>query len=632
MTGSAAWRSSKRETTVRPSRNSFRPSTNVPRRGPGSTSSSCCRFASSRYTVLRGSPVSSASCGGVGAPTSAMRSISAIAFARTATDAFPFPSLRAIALDRTSWTRRPEREKSVDRARGTRFITRRTQCPHRENGERAMSTSTTAGTESSGRFRRPGQVPTPAETSATRRFLLRITIISTLGGLLFGYDTGVISGALLYMRDDLNLTTGWEGFVVSSLLIGAAFGALIGGRLADGLGRKRGLMICAALFFVGAIGTATAPSLAQMIAARVVLGLAVGAASAVVPLFLAEMAPANRRGRIVTINELMIVTGQLIAFIVNAGLDRWYDGPSVWRWMLAIAAVPAVLLFVGMMTLPDSPRWYALKGRLDDARRVLELTRPPREAEAEYDLVVEHAKRDVAEDKGKALTDLRAYLWMRRILFVGIGLAVVQQATGINTAIYYAPTILQSTGLGTSAALVATIAVGVISVSMTIVGIILLGRMNRRPLLITGFAGVAGSQAALAICFTLPESTLRSYLVLACMVSFVGFVQCFIGIGVWLLLSEIFPMAIRGFAMGIAVFVLWIVNATISLVFPSLVGALGATGTFSIFVAINLCSIYFVVRYVPETRGRTLEELEDDFRSRDSAVVVSTPTMAVQGS
>jgi major inositol transporter-like SP family MFS transporter len=482
----------------------------------------------------------------------------------------------------------------------------------------------------SGRFVRPAGPAGRAD--AYKRFLIRVTIISTLGGLLFGYDTGVISGALLYMRDDLNLTSFWEGFVVSSLLFGAAFGALIGGRVADRFGRKRSLMVCAVLFLFGALGSATAPSLVPMIFARIVLGLAVGAASATVPLFLAEMAPANRRGRIVTINELMIVTGQMMAFIVNAGLDRWYDGPSVWRWMLAIASVPAVLLFFGMMTLPDSPRWYALKGRFADVRRVLQLTRPPQDVEAEYELIVEHAQRDVAEDKGAALRDLRAYAWMRRILLVGIGLAIVQQATGINTAIYYAPSILESTGLGTSAALVATIAVGVISVTMTIVGIILLGRMNRRPLLITGFAGVAGSQAALAICFTLPESTLRSYLVLAAMVSFVGFVQCFIGIGVWLLLSEIFPMAIRGFAMGVAVFVLWIVNATISLVFPSLVGALGATGTFSIFVVINICSIWFVARFVPETRGRTLEELEDEFRSRKSAVVVSTPSVAVQGS
>jgi major inositol transporter-like SP family MFS transporter len=495
-----------------------------------------------------------------------------------------------------------------------------------------MSTSTTAGTEHGGRFTRPGDPPTHGPSNLARRFLLRITLISTLGGLLFGYDTGVISGALLYMRDDLNLTTRWEGFVVSSLLIGAAFGALIGGRIADGLGRKRSLMVCAALFFLGAVGTATAPSLVPMIGARIVLGLAVGAASAVVPLFLAEMSPAQRRGRIVTINELMIVTGQLIAFIVNAGLDRWYDGPSVWRWMLAIAAVPAVLLFVGMMTLPDSPRWYALKGRLDDTRRVLELTRPPAEAEAEFASVVEHAERDLAEDKGKAWNDLKAYVWMRRIVFVGIGLAVVQQATGITTAIYYAPTILQSTGLGTSAALVATIAVGVISVTMTLGGIVLLGHINRRPLLITGFSGVAASQAALALCFLLPESTLRSYRVLAFMVSFVGFVQCFIGIGVWLLLSEIFPMAIRGFAMGIAVFVLWTVNATISQVFPKLVEAAGASATFSIFVLINILSIVFVARCVPETRGRTLEELEDEFRAHEGKVVARPTGLPVAGS
>src|SRR4051794_463972 len=471
-----------------------------------------------------------------------------------------------------------------------------------------------------------------SRAAASRRFLRRITIISTLGGLLFGYDTGVISGALLYMREDLHLTSFWEGFVVSSLLFAAAFGALMGGRIADALGRKRSLMVCAVLFLLGALGSATAPSLVPMILARIVLGLAVGSASATVPMFLAEMAPAARRGRIVTINELMIVSGQLTAFIVNAGLDRWYDGPSVWRWMLAVAAVPAVALFVGMMTLPDSPRWYALKGRLQDARRVLDLTRSPEEAQEEYDLVVEHARRDVAEDKGKALEDLRAYVWMRRIVFVGIGLAVVQQATGINTAIYYAPSILKSTGLGTSAALVATIAVGVISVTMTLLGIWLLGFMNRRPLLITGFAGVAGSQAALALCFALPESTLRSYLVLAFMVSFVGFVQCFIGIGVWLLLSEIFPMAIRGFAMGIAVFVLWTVNATISLVFPQLVQAAGASATFGLFVLINLLSIVFVARFVPETRGRTLEELEDEFRASGGRVVTHSAPVAAAGS
>ncbi len=464
------------------------------------------------------------------------------------------------------------------------------------------------------------------------RYLARITVIATLGGLLFGYDTGVISGALLYMRQDLQLTSLGEATVVSSLLFGAAFGALLGGKLADALGRKGSLLVCAVLFLVGALGSALAPNVELMVLSRVILGLAVGAASATVPLFLAEMAPADRRGRIVTINELMIVSGQMLAFVINAGLDRWFQGAHVWRWMLAVAAVPAVLLFFGMLLLPDSPRWYAIKGRLTDTRRVLGLTRAPAEAAEEYNIIAEHARRDLAEDRGAAMRDLRAYAWMRRILMVGIGLAIAQQATGINTVIYYAPTILESTGLAASASLIATIAVGVISVAMTIVGIVLLGFMSRRPLLITGFSGVAVSQLILALCFLLPESTTRSYIVLAAMVLFVAFVQCFIGVGVWLLLSEIFPMTIRGFAMGIAVFVLWTTNTIISFVFPLLREAFGPTWTFGLFVLINIASVVFVTRFVPETRGRTLEELEDDFREHDPAHFVRAAPVGVHGS
>ena len=234
-----------------------------------------------------------------------------------------------------------------------------------------------------------------------------------------------------------------------------------------------------------------------------------------------------------------------------------------------------------MFFLPDSPRWYAVRGRLDETQRVLNLSRGEAEATGEFTIISEHAKRDMAEDKGAALRDLKTYKWMRRTLWIGIGLATVQQATGINTVNYYAPTILESTGLGTSAALIATIAVGVTSVVMTIVGIVLLGKFNRRPLLLTGFAGVVGAQLILALSFLLPESTARSYLILGAMLLFVAFVQGFIGTLVWLLLSEIFPMAIRGFAMGIAVFFLWCVNAAISFVFPLLVEAAGATVTFA---------------------------------------------------
>ena len=478
-----------------------------------------------------------------------------------------------------------------------------------------------------------GPGPSTTSTGKHNRFLIKLTVISTLGGLLFGYDTGVISGALLYMKEDLALTTFSEAVVVSSLLFpGAALGALLGGKLADSLGRKGSLLVCACLFFFGAVICAVAPNVTIMVIGRVLLGFGVGAAAATCPLYLAEMAPADRRGRMVTINELMIVTGQFLAFAMNALLDALIKDPHVWRWMLGIATIPAIGLFVGMFFLPDSPRWYAVKGRLDDTKRVLNLSRNPAEAESEYAEIAEHAKRDTSEDKGAALRDLKAYPWMRRILWIGCGLAAVQQATGINTVNYYAPTILESTGLGASAALILTITIGVVAIIGTVVGIILLGYINRRPLLLTGFIGVVVGHIVLSLSFLLPESTFRSYLILAAMLVVVAFVQTFIGTLVWLLLSEIFPMTIRGFAMGIAVFVLWTVNAAISFAFPPLVAALGATLTFGLFAVINAFSIFFIFKFAPETRGRSLEELEDDFRTHDAAHLVHTAPPNVHGS
>jgi major inositol transporter-like SP family MFS transporter len=448
------------------------------------------------------------------------------------------------------------------------------------------------------------------------RFLTKLTVIATLGGLLFGYDTGVISGALLYMKDDLDLSSFGEATVVSSLLFpGAALGALFGGRVADRLGRKRTLLLCACIFLVGALGCALAPNVQIMVAARIILGIGVGAASVTCPLYLAEMAPPTRRGRMVTINELMIVTGQMLAFAMNALLDKVIHDPHVWRIMLAVAAVPAIALLVGMTALPDSPRWYGLKGRMDDARRVLGYSLDDREkADLELAAIVEHAERTPTLRR-TPFSVIRDVPWIRRVVLIGCGLAVVQQATGINTVNYYAPTILAQSGLGMSASLVATIAVGVTSVVTTIIGIILLGFVGRRTMLLVGFAGVAGAQLALSLTFLLSESTMRSYVILACMIVFVAFVQMFIGTCVWLLLSEIFPLSIRGFAMGIAVFVLWCTNAIISFAFPVLNSALGSTGTFLLFVVVNVGSWLFVKRFVPETKGTTLEELEDRFEA-----------------
>ena len=452
--------------------------------------------------------------------------------------------------------------------------------------------------------------------TAGKGFLIRLTVISTLGGLLFGYDTGVISGALLYMRDDLAMTTAQEAWVVSSLLFpGAAFGALLGGRIADWLGRKNSLIVCAVIFLVGALGCALAPNVALMVAARIILGFGVGAAAVACPLYLAEMAPAERRGRMVTINELMIVTGQMLAFAINALLAVTIEDAHVWRIMLGVAAIPAVVLLIGMFLLPESPRWFGARGRVDEARQVLTLSRSPEQVEIEVADIVATAKAE-GDSRKHAWHALRDNRWMRRLLYIGFGLAAVQQATGINTVNYYAPSILTASGLGEQAALIATIGVGVTSVVMTIVGIWLLGFVPRRVMLMIGFGGVVGSQLLLAFLFTLPESDATSYTILAGMMLFVAFVQAFIGTGVWLMLSEIFPLAIRGLAMGLAVFVLWTVNAFISFVFPQIVEAIGSTPTFLVFAAINALSFFFVWRAVPETKGRSLERLEEDFRTQ----------------
>jgi MFS transporter, SP family, major inositol transporter len=475
----------------------------------------------------------------------------------------------------------------------------------------------------------------PADTRAPgahKRFLTKLTIISTLGGLLFGYDTGVISGALLYLRDDLQLSSLEEGTVVSSLLFGAVLGALLGGKLADALGRRGTILICAMLFLVGALGSGFAPGVGLMVVARLILGLGVGAASVTVPLYLAEMAPAHRRGRMVTINEFMIVFGQLLAFVVNSIIDQTIGGQGVWRVMLAIAAIPAVFLFIGMLALPDSPRWYAVKGRLDDTRKVLNLSRDRAEADEEYNIVAEHAKRDVAEDKGAALRDLKEFAWMRRLLWIGIGLAVAQQFTGVNTIVYYGTTILESTGLGASASIVATVSLGLISVIGVITGIFLLGIFNRRPLLMFGFASVAVSHVVLAVSFLLPESSFRSYLILVAMLTFMFCMQTFAGPLVWLMLAEIFPMTIRGFAMGVSISLLWAANTFISFVFPILAESLGSTVVFLMFAVINFVSLAFVIKFVPETRGRTLEELEDDFRTHDAAHYTHEAPVGVYGS
>ncbi len=449
---------------------------------------------------------------------------------------------------------------------------------------------------------------------APRRRLGQIALIATAGGLLFGYDTGVINGALDPMSADLGLSVSAEGVVTASLLVGAALGAVAAGRLADALGRRRTLLVLAVLFFAGAVGSVIAPNLAFMLVMRFLLGLAVGGASVTVPVYLAELAPTERRGALTGRNEIAIVIGQLAAFTINAIIGTvWGEHAGVWRAMLAIQALPAVVLFLGMLRMPESPRWLVTRGRDDEALAVLGQVRD--EDRARTELAEIRTLVDAEQHTARAgWTDLRLG-WVRRLVLIGVGVAVINQTGGINAVMYYGTQLLRRTGFSGDVALMTNVLNGVFSVIGMAVALAIIDRMNRRTVMMVGLAGVVVSHLAVALCSALiPDGTGRSVAVTVFLVLFVFFNQASVGLLCWVVLAELFPLRLRGFAIGLCVFFNWTSNALISGFFPSVVDAAGITATFAGFAVINVLAWCFVRFVLPETRNRSLEELEQSFR------------------
>jgi major inositol transporter-like SP family MFS transporter len=466
---------------------------------------------------------------------------------------------------------------------------------------------------------KPGQPHLPPLTSGPHaKRLGLIAVIATFGGLLFGYDTGVINGALEPMKDDLGLTSSTEGFVVSILIFGAAFGALVGGRLSDKYGRRHNILMLAGIFALGTIGCVLSPNWEVLSVFRFILGLAVGGASATVPVYLAEVSPVETRGSLVTRNELMIVVGQFAAFVINAIIfNIWGQHDGVWRYMLLVAVLPAFALFFGMLRLPESPRWLTSQDRDDDALGVLKQIRSDERAEAEMAEVHRLAEEEKEAQTG-GLADL-AVPWIRRLLIVGIGLGVFQQTTGINSIMYYGSQLLEDAGFSAKAAVIANTANGFFSVLGVTIGIMLINRVNRRTLLLVGFSLITFFHLLVGLSAKfLPDNDFKPYFILLFVILFVFSMQGTLGPLVWLMLAEIFPLKIRSFAMGVCVLCLWLANACVAFGFPPLVAAVGISSTFFVFAALGVLALVFIFTMVPETRGLSLEEFEEEMRDAHS--------------
>ncbi|MDU1223793.1 MFS transporter [Varibaculum cambriense] len=517
---------------------------------------------------------------------------------------------------------------------------------------------------------------TPA--SGKHRGVIAVAAVATLGSLLFGYDTGVISGALPYMymphgAGGMGITPAQEGAIGGILTLGAAFGALFGGRLSDRYGRRHNIIMLAILFLIGAIGNTFAPNIWVMYPFRLILGLAVGGASATVPVFLAETAPKRIRGTIVAVDQLMIVVGQLLAFSMNAIINSAHGGPQItvksdpagvvkageyswdalneivakhlgnndvqaahdfisnmaisagngaaWRWMIVLCSVPAVALWIGMHLMPESSRWHVLQQEVYAAIGSLKRIRDPKKdgdlTEELYEMV--EARQNEKHGKKGTFRDVMNTPWLRKLMFVGIFLAIVNQTTGVNTVMYYAPKVLGIAGMGTSAAITAQVANGVMSVVGSAIGLILITKFRRRTILIWDVTLVGILLLGIAVIFQFviaPHDAAGSvpvwagYLVLLMMSLFMLVVQSSNGTVVWTMLGEMFPANVRGIMNGTAIFCMWIMNAIITWTFPPMIAALGGGPTYAMYGVLNLIIAVVLFKIMPETSGRSLDEIE----------------------
>ncbi len=442
-----------------------------------------------------------------------------------------------------------------------------------------------------------------------------IFFLGALGGLLYGYDTGVISGALLFIKNDIPLTSFTEGLVVSSMLVGAIFGSGFSGPLSDKLGRRKLVFVIAIVFIVGALILSLAQSMIILVIGRFIIGLAVGGSTAIVPVYLSEMAPTDTRGSLSSLNQLMITIGILASYLVNYA----FADMEAWRWMVGLAVVPSVILMIGVYFMPESPRWLLEHKSEKAARKVMAITRKQSEIDKEIDEM-----KEIIHISESTWTVLKS-VWLRPVLVIGCIFALLQQIIGINAIIYYAPTIFSKAGLGDATAILGTVGIGSVNVIVTIFAIYIMDKIDRKKLLITGNIGMVCSLLIMAtLVWTIGlHSTVGAWIIVVCLTLFIVFFAFTWGPILWIMLPELFPMRARGAATGIATLSLSIGSLLVAQFFPLLTSVMGIEQVFLIFAVIGILAMIFVIKYLPETRGRSLEEIEVDLRNRTSSVTLS---------
>lgn len=436
-----------------------------------------------------------------------------------------------------------------------------------------------------------------------------IFFFGSFAGILFGYDIGITAGAEGHIRVDFDLSPLWLGIVVSSLMGGAILGSIVSGLFGDKFGRRKLILIASVVFFVGGLGSAVAPEEISLTVFRILLGIAVGTASSLVPAYMSEIAPANTRGKLSGLNQLMIVSGMLLSYIVAFILEPF---PNSWRYMFASAAIPAIILFIGMLKLPESPRYLIKKGMADKAREVLASVRSSKEEiEAEISEIVDVAKH---ENSGSGKLFHKRF---RLALIIGVGMATLQQIQGANSIVYYATSIARDVGLAPQVAAGFTVIVGVIFVVTTVIFLKFVDKYNRRTILTVGGAGMALSFFTPAIlgAFGINESALNwiTLISLCCFILFYAFSWAPL---TWIIVGEIFPLAVRGIGAGISSAFNWTGSLAIGLVFPILTAKYSFGVIFSAFGFICILGLIFVRFVVVETKGRTLEQIETEMAAR----------------